>query len=89
MFLIDEIKTNALNRLTTEYELSKSALTTGGHINDEKHILETWTSYYVETLERMKEIPIDTVSEKISSRIIKKQTEVKSKGNFFVNQLNK
>jgi hypothetical protein len=89
MFFIDEIKTNSFNRLATEFELSKSALASGAKANDEKHILETWTAYYVEALQKMGEIPIQANSKKIISKISQAQTDVKSRGNALVNQLDK
>src|SRR5690606_18067814 len=44
--LIDEILKNALDRLNTEFALSREVVDKGGKVADEQHILKVWTDYY-------------------------------------------
>ena len=79
--LIDEIKTNALDRLSVEYTLSKEAIAKGGVVKDEQHILEVWTAWYKAALEKMTDINTAGVSPKINARILSatKMLDLKSK----------
>jgi hypothetical protein len=89
MFFIDEIKTNALTRLMTEFELSKTAIKNGASANDEKHILEVWTNYYVSALEKMTDIPTQPASANVISKINKAQLDVKTECGKLIGQLPK
>lgn len=79
--LIDEIKTNALDRLSVEYTLSKEAIAKGAVVKDEQHILEVWTAWYKAALEKMTDINTAGVSPKINARILSatKMLDLKSK----------
>jgi aminopeptidase YwaD len=87
IFLIDEIKSNAVSRLMTEFDLSVSALKNGSSLKDEQHILDVWTNYYITTLEKMTEISVPDASSKVTSRIREAQAEVRAKCSTLINQL--
>jgi aminopeptidase YwaD len=89
IFFIDEIKTNALTRLMTEFDLSKAAIKNGASVNEEKHILEVWANYYVSALEKMTEIPIQLALSKVISKISAAQLEVKTEYSKLISQLSK
>lgn len=71
LFLIDELSKNANDRLQTEFELSKTALTKGGKASDEQKILKVWNDWYQQAFERMSDIntsgATDAVKQKIES----------------------
>lgn len=57
--MIELIQTSAHQRLTAEFELSKAAIESGGSRKEEQEILETWTDYYVNTLDTVKDLLIE------------------------------
>lgn len=48
--LVEELEASAINRLNVEFKLSLDAVHAGNKPEDEKHILEVWTDYYVQAL---------------------------------------
>lgn len=54
--MVELIAARAQKRLTTEYELSKSSIAAGGSIKEEQEILDTWSDYYVKTLDTVKDL---------------------------------
>jgi aminopeptidase YwaD len=87
-FFIDEIKTNAFTRLATEFDLSSAAIKNGASVNDEKHILEVWTSYYVSALEKMTDLPTQPAP-KLISKINSAKSELKAECSKLISQLSK
>lgn len=79
--LIDEVKGNALDRLSVECALSKEAIQKGAAVKEEQHILEVWTAWYKTALERMTDINASGVNPTINSRILSsvKMLDLKSK----------
>ena len=67
--LIEEIQNNAIERLTTEYELSKEAIDKGSSITAEQHIIEVWTSWYKEALAKMSDIHTKASTKLIKAKI--------------------
>lgn len=54
--MVELIAAHAQKRLATEYELSKSSIAAGGSIKEEQEILDTWSDYYVKTLDTVKDL---------------------------------
>jgi len=77
--LIDEVKSNALERLQTEYELSKEAIAKGASLDSEQHILDVWTSWYKTALEKMIDIHTDGPTGKINKKIAEGVASVEKK----------
>jgi hypothetical protein len=75
--LIDEITVNALERIKTEFALSKTALVNGSTIDKEKHILETWESWYEGALSKMNEINVAGDNSEIQQKIAGAQNEIR------------
>lgn len=67
--LVNDITKTGLDRLDTEYELSKLALLNSSSIPHEKHILTTWANWYKGAISAMKDICTCGLSPAISSRI--------------------
>ncbi len=69
--LLEEIKTNALDRLSTEFALSKEAVTKGAAISGEQHIIDVWADWYKQAIGKMQEIPVTAGSKKLAEQIKK------------------
>ena len=77
--LIGEIQNNAIERLTTEYELSKEAIDKGSLIAKEQHILEVWASWYKVALAKMSDIHTKGSTKIIKAKIAEAIHKVDSK----------
>lgn len=77
--LVDEVFKNALDRLNTEFELSREAVDAGGKVADERHILEVWTNYYTAALDSMTEIPVKGTTKKIDTKITTAKADLQKK----------
>ncbi len=79
---VTQIKTDALIRLKTEFELSKKAITEGKAAKDEKHIIEVWAKWYIDALATVNKMPVKSETTRVGSAIkfatseIEKQTKV-------------
>lgn len=85
--LVDEIRVNALERINTEFALSKTALGNGGQADKEKHILETWEKWYEQALAKMSDINVAGNNEEIQEKITAAQTEIKKYTSNLLSQL--
>lgn len=54
--ILEEVTEAAINRLNTEFELSKAALRNGGDISLETDILNTWTEWYINSIRATEDI---------------------------------
>jgi hypothetical protein len=81
LLLIGEVKNNALERLETEFLLSREVIKKGGDLKQEQHILDVWSSYYETGIDKMIEISVGGASDIIrkeiesSKRIIRDKTQ--------------
>lgn len=85
--LIEEVKSNALKRLETEFALSKEVIEKSGKLEDEQHILDVWTQYYISALDKMAEINIGTSTQVIDDKIAEGKKEIKQKLSSLTAQL--
>jgi aminopeptidase YwaD len=76
LFLVNELKTSALARLTVETKLSKEAIQKGGKKETEIHILEVWGKYYQDALGTMRNLQAGGNSAKVTAAIAGAQKEV-------------
>lgn len=67
--LIKEITQNALDRLETEYQLSKTAMQKDSTLQNEEHILAAWASWYKAAINKMTDININGPTYKITKAI--------------------
>lgn len=79
LFLVEECKQSAFNRLATEATLSKEVINKGGSKETESHILDTWGSYYLGALGKMYNLLPGSASPKLQASINKAQQAVKEK----------
>ena len=75
--VIKEITGNALERLNTEYKLSKEVVRNRGDKEKEKHILQTWNNWYVNALTATSEIHLTGTTHVIQKGITKAQKKLK------------
>jgi len=75
LYLINEVKEAAKQRLKTEAELSKQAVTSGKSVADEQYILESWWSWYDKALNTTNDLPIKK-SSIVESEINKARQEL-------------
>ena len=54
--LVGELRSNALDRLNTEFVLSKAAIKKDSAIANERHILHVWANWYMEAIGKMLDI---------------------------------
>jgi hypothetical protein len=67
--LIQELTRNALQRLQTEFELSKKAIQSGSDKTKEQHILEVWRDWYVKALATTVDIPVGAAGKGVRAAI--------------------
>jgi aminopeptidase YwaD len=67
--LIDELTSNATERLQTEYVLSKAAIQNRSTLENEQHILKVWSDWYQQALSKMIDINVNGSTKKISKKI--------------------
>jgi hypothetical protein len=87
LFLIEEIKKNAIKRLETEFALSQEAIRNGAAIKNEQHILAVWSSWYETALEKMNDIPVSRDTPAIGKKINEAIGEVKAKSKSQIDSL--
>jgi aminopeptidase YwaD len=85
--LIKDLTRNALQRLQTEFELSKAAVQAGKEKVAEQHILEVWRDWYVKALACAIDIPAGKAGEKVQQAIEKGQEQVQQQAAMFISQL--
>jgi U3 small nucleolar RNA-associated protein 14 len=85
--LINDITRNALQRLQTEFELSKKAIQTGNDKIKEQHILQVWGDWYVKALGAAIDIPARKTGKKVQEAIEKGQQQVQQQMAAYISQL--
>jgi len=66
---VAQVKTDALTRLKTEFDLSKKAIADGKSADYEKHIIETWSKWYIDALATINKMPVKPETTRIGSSI--------------------
>jgi aminopeptidase YwaD len=74
LFLVDEIRNDAMRRLGKEFELSRRAIQNGANASYERHILESWARWYEHAFDTMGNICVSGTSNRISRRIGESKT---------------
>ncbi len=74
--LIHEFKQSAIQRLQQEIELSEAAIKSGDDKNLQQTIFNTWKTYYVEALDKTREIPIPVASKKFIKMLDAAKSEI-------------
>lgn len=66
---VAKVKADALSRLKTEFDLSKKAIAEGKSAADEKHIIETWSKWYIDALATIIKMPVKPETTRVGSSI--------------------
>ncbi|MET0570185.1 MAG: M28 family peptidase [Pedobacter agri] len=83
---VSQVKNDALARLKTEFELSKDAIAKGKAVADEKHIIATWSKWYIDALATINKMPVKAETTRVGSTIkfatneVEKQTKIYLEG---------
>jgi hypothetical protein len=85
--LINEITRNALQRLQTEYELSKKAVQSGTDKAKEQHILEVWGDWYVKALDAAIDISVKETGKRAQQAIEKGKQQIQQQTAAYISQL--
>ncbi len=78
---VTQVNEDALSRLKTEFELSKTAIAAGKSKSDEQHIIAVWGKWYVDALATIGTMAVDPKTTRVGSTIkvatltIEKQTQ--------------
>ncbi|MDE3253620.1 MAG: M28 family peptidase, partial [Bacteroidota bacterium] len=85
--LIAELEKNAIERLQTEWLLSKTALQQGAAPDSEKHILQVWSDWYQKAVAKMNEIATSGDMHKIQQVIDHSVNTIRQKERELVSKL--
>jgi len=84
---VTQVKTDALSRLKTEFDLSKKAITEGKSAANEKHIIETWSKWYIDALATINKMPVKPETTRIGSSIKVATLEIEKQTNAYLAEL--
>ncbi|RZK56637.1 MAG: M28 family peptidase [Pedobacter sp.] len=84
---VAQVKKDALIRLKTEFDLSRKAIADGKSASEEKHIIEVWAKYYVETLATINKMPVTAETTRIGSMIKVATLELEKQTKSYLDQL--
>jgi len=79
---VAQVKTDALIRLKTEFDLSKKAIAAGKSAAEEEHIIEVWSKWYIDALATINKMAVKPQTTRVGSAIkvatgeLEKQTKV-------------
>jgi aminopeptidase YwaD len=85
--LINGIKQNALQRLQTEFTLSKQALTQGSTTEKERHLLSVWADWYVQAIAATADIAVAGNAKAIQKVISRAQQQIRKQTAQYTRQL--
>ncbi|MEP7141587.1 MAG: M28 family peptidase, partial [Ferruginibacter sp.] len=77
--LVEEITKNAVERLLTEYALSKTAIQRDSAVKTEQHIIDVWANWYIEAIGKMTDINTIGITKRIKSKIERAQEVIRQK----------
>lgn len=82
LIVLDELKQNALTRLQTEFELGVKAIADGADRVKEKHILEVWSSWYQQAIDKLETLSVNSANvefklhkERVKEELMQRQRE--------------
>lgn len=84
---VAQVKTDALVRLKTEFELSKKAIADGKAVADEKHIIEVWGKWYTDALATIGSMPVNAKTTRVGSTIKVATLEVEKQAKVYLAEL--
>ncbi|MDQ0968019.1 aminopeptidase YwaD [Flavobacterium sp. W4I14] len=84
---VSQVKTDALTRLKTEFELSKKELAKGKTATDEKHIIEVWAKWYIDALATVNKMPVKSETTRVGSAIKFATNEIEKQTKLYLEEL--
>jgi len=84
---VKQVKSDALIRLKTEFDLSKKAITEGKSAADEKHIIEVWSKWYVDALATINKMPVKAETTRVGSAIKFATNEIENQTKVYLEEL--
>jgi hypothetical protein len=84
---VKEIGANALQRLSTEFKLSRQAILNGKPAENEKHIIDTWRDWYVGAIDRCPDINVGGMTPAIKKAVKKAANSVNVATKKYLRQL--
>ena len=85
--LIKDLTRNALQRLQTEFELSKKAVQAGVDKAKERHILEVWANWYVKAVDAAIDIPAREAGKTVQQAIEQGKQQIQQQTTDYISQL--
>ena len=85
--LINDITHNALQRLQTEFELSKQAIQQGKDKAAEQHILEVWSNWYVNAIGAAADISAQDLNTAVQKSIEEAKKKIQQQTALYISQL--
>lgn len=86
---VSQVKEDALQRLKTEFELSKAAIANGKSADEEKHITEVWGKWYVDALASIGNMAVKPQTTRVGSSIKVATLAVEKQTQDYINALGK
>ncbi len=87
MKTVAQVKSDALVRLKTEFDLSKKAIADGKSATDEQHILEVWGKWYTDALATIGNMAVKPQTTKVGSAIKVATLEIEKQTQAYIEQL--
>ncbi len=84
---VSQVKTDALTRLKTEFELSRKEIAKGKAATDEKHIIEVWTKWYTDALATINKMPVKSETTRVGSAIKFATNEIEKQAKLYLEEL--
>jgi aminopeptidase YwaD len=85
--LINEVTRNALQRLQSEFELSKKAVQQGNNKAQEQHILEVWSNWYSKALDAAIDIAVTGNHTAVTKAISEGKQKIQQQTELYIAQL--
>lgn len=85
--IIEEVAAMAIDRLNTEFELSRAAIAEGGDIDEQAHILSAWRDWYVEAIRKAEDIEVGGSSGETRLAIEVSALKVQEHGTTLIDKL--
>ncbi|WP_199136819.1 M28 family peptidase [Pedobacter sp. ASV12] len=87
MKTVAQVKSDALVRLKTEFELSKKAIAEGKATADEQHILQVWGKWYTDALATIGNMAVKPQTTKVGSAIKVATLELEKQTQAYIGEL--
>jgi hypothetical protein len=84
---VKEISANALQRLSTEFQLSREAISNGKPAKNEKHIIDTWRNWYLAAIQRCRDINVAGATPPVKTAIKESTNSINTATKEYLRQL--